>query len=430
MRNNTIVVHIGHKKDTYNEFEFGSNNNLVVDKICALLLSLSPILQHYIGIYKNAGFTVFILVLPILFLRLLAKMSSGKVNLGGIKWITPIFLFSFYAVFKDSFSIGNVLYRLCIVFIYFVIVVGGVNSRYIMKYAVNICKIACVFIILQFVLYSLFGYHLRLIPVNLLLEGSDMWIERVYYGISPGERYRPSGIFLEPSHFFLYSFPVMAILLLSPKLEKDRLYTVCLISIAMICTTSGMGVLVVVALWAVYLILYVNRKTKKLNLKQILSLRTILLIIVGLVIVVFVYHYVPIINETINRILINEAGQSLAIDGRVRLANMLISKMSKKEIFFGTSVVSDSIDFNLSGFHSTLYRFGVIGIILTYWFYGRGLFVLEGGFFYMTIIILIVSFFSAHTHGTFYMFYYALFLMNGYCTRSKRSYYGGKQNEA
>jgi hypothetical protein len=69
---------------------------------------------------------------------------------------------------------------------------------------------------------------------------------------------------------------------------------------------------------------------------------------------------------------------------------------------------------NLSGYHATLYKRGIIGIFLTYLYYGQGLFKLKNAYFWLTAIILVISFFTAHTHGTFFMVYYAFFLINGY----------------
>lgn len=424
-----MVVRIGCKKDNYREFELGANSNSVIDKLCAILLCLSPILQHYIGFYKNAGFTVLLLVSPILLLRLIEKLQQGKLNLYCTLSIMPLLLYQLYSVFKEDFSVSNFLYRLFMMFIFFTIAAGGVNIKYVIKYAVAICKIASIVIISQSVFYLLFKYHIRVIPVNLLLEGSEMWSDRVFYGVSDGEMYRPSGIFLEPSHFFLYTVPVMSILLLSPKVDKGRFRVVLLLSIASICSTSGMGILVTFALWAVYYLLYKNRRTEKFSLTQLFSMKTILLLAMILGCAVVAYIYVPLVNSAINRILLDESGRSIAIDGRIQQANLLLSKMSWKELIFGASFVSGSIEYNLSGFHSTMYRFGIIGVVLTYYFYGKGLLKLKGGYFYLSFIILIVSFFSAHTHGTFYMLYFVLFLMNGYYTKSTNYSYQGEKNE-
>ena len=59
---------------------YGSENTAFGDKICALVIALAPILQHYKGIVENAGFTVLILITPVLFLRTFDKLKEGLVN--------------------------------------------------------------------------------------------------------------------------------------------------------------------------------------------------------------------------------------------------------------------------------------------------------------------------------------------------------------
>lgn len=412
-----MAVYSNYVNDNAPEFKLGSEQISFADKLCALLLCLSPVLQHYVGVYKNAGFTALLLICPILFFRTVQTIRSKKINLYCIQAILPLLLYEMYSLLKEL-SVGNLFYRTFMLFIFFAVSVGCVNIKLVAKYAVSVCDIGSVIIIVQSFLYNLFKYHLRIIPVSLLLDGSDMWIDRAIYGISSGKSYRPSGMFLEPSHFFLYSLPVLTFLLLSKNTGNKRLRSAILISVAMLCSTSGMGVLVTFALWVVYYLFYKERTSEKINLKQILSVRNVLLIAFFLVLAIMAYLFVPVVSTTIDRILVNDSGQSLAIDGRVRLANMLLEQMSHSEMVFGASVISETIEFNMSGFHSTFYRFGIIGLILTYCFYGQGLFKLKGGYFYFSFIILTISYFSAHTHGTFYMLYYVLFLMNGYYKKS------------
>ena len=66
------------KSDRHVLMQYGSENTTFGDKICALVLALAPILQHYKGIIENAGFTVLILITPILFLRTFKKLDSAS----------------------------------------------------------------------------------------------------------------------------------------------------------------------------------------------------------------------------------------------------------------------------------------------------------------------------------------------------------------
>ncbi len=87
----------------------------------------------------------------------------------------------------------------------------------------------------------------------------------------------------------------------------------------------------------------------------------------------------------------------------------------------GKAGLINDIDFYLSGFFSTYIRWGIIGLVLTYWYYAQGLFRLKNAYFWITVIILGISYFTAHTHGTFYMLYYVMFLSMGYSLNAKKS---------
>lgn len=407
------------QNQNYEQLPSGSANHALIDKLCALLLCLSPLLQHYVGLYENLGFTVLLVVTPILLFRLIVHFHTDTVHTNCLWAIVPLLLFQLYALVRQDFAVGNVIYRVFMVFVFLGIAMGGVNLKLALKYATVIGMIGAVSILVQFVLYHLFGYHLRMIPTNFLLPGSDMWLERVTVGTVNGEIYRPSGIFLEPSHYFLYSFPLQTILLLAPRMNKARLWAVLLLSAASVCSTSGMGILVTCALWGVYYLLYKRRATERFLLGRILSARTVLIVSAFAVVALVAYLYVPIVRSAMDRVLINDSGKSAAIAGRVDRANILLREMSDFELLFG-AFVPKAVEFNLSGFHATVYRFGIVGVLLTYLFYGQGLLKLKGRYLYMTLIILVVSFFSAHTHGTFYMLYFTLFLMNGYNLRANQ----------
>ena len=157
-----------------------------------------------------------------------------------------------------------------------------------------------------------------------------------------------------------------------------------------------------------------DKSRTKHALHKLFSIRTIIVIISVFVVFAGLYLFIPTFKGAVDRIFIGSVGHSSAIDGRMRLANDLIKGLYGKALFFGVGKMDASIDFNMAGFHATLYKWGLIGVALSYWFYAQGLFKLKNAYFWMTIIVLIVSFFSAHTHGTFYLLYYVIFLTNGY----------------
>lgn len=111
--------------------------------------------------------------------------------------------------------------------------------------------------------------------------------------------------------------------------------------------------------------------------------------------------------------LAQENAGSTAISGRMERAISLIRyRMSGSQYLVGVSDSVENIKFNLPGFFATMYKYGIIGTVLSYIFYLCCAIFGKGAYRWMAIIILGVSFFSAHTHGTFYMLFYVLILMD------------------
>lgn len=73
-----IKIHEFHSSLYDDTVIYGLNNKSILDKICALLIALSPILQHYKGLYANAGVTALILISPYLVLKLLFRLKNGN----------------------------------------------------------------------------------------------------------------------------------------------------------------------------------------------------------------------------------------------------------------------------------------------------------------------------------------------------------------
>lgn len=398
---------------------YGTDCNTVMDRVCALLLVLSPLLQHYVGLYKNAGFTVYLLVLPWLLLRMISSSKNQRILSKRIVAIVPLIMYQIYAMFNHGTSISKILYNGFMIVLFTAIVLGYINISYILKYAIYVGVFASALLIMQYICYYVLNFHLKLVPTSLLLSESKAWVAGAETGlinIRGGYNgfYRPSAFFLEPSHLALFFFPIICLLLLSEKSEKWRIRCALLLTLGVVLSTSGIGIVCVVCIWLCYLAMYYDKRgDNKGSLKKLFSVRNILLVVSLIVLVVFLYFTVDAVTNTVNRFLFAEEGTS-AIDGRVAQAILLVKKLRGSDLVFGLTDDASDIIFNLPGFFATLYKKGIIGIVLSYWFYGQGVFKLKGAYFWMSVIMLILSFFTAHTHGTFYMTFYVLFLVEGY----------------
>lgn len=411
------------RDDIFDELvTYGSNNITLIDKICALLLALSPILQHYKGVYLNAGFSVLLLISPYVMMKLVVKLMGGRHDSKCFGAIIPLLFFQLYKMVDHGASGGKILYGFFMLMIFTAVAYGCINIKCFVKYAAVISVTAGILLILQYICFYLLHFHLQLVPSSLLLPESSAWISGVQtglYGLRGVKNgfYRPSAFFLEPSHLFIYTFPTLCILLLSPNMNKKRIRMAILISIGMILSTSGMGVVIAIGVWIVYFALYRSNcgKENVANLKNLFSGKNVLMLVAIVAVLIFAYFRVEVFRSMISRIFSSgSAGGSTAIDGRTRLARMLVGGLSGTSLLFGLTEDVSDINFNLSGFYSTLYKYGLVGVALSYLFYASGIFKLKGAYFWMTLIIVVISFFTAHTHGTFYMLYYVIVIVNGY----------------
>ncbi len=394
---------------------YGSENTTFGDKICALVMALAPLLQHYKGIVQNAGFTVLLLITPVLFIRTINKLDKGVVNRKCFYAIIPLILFYLYTILIRDFNFMRLGYVLLLSWIFICVSNGSINISYFFKCATKIAILATIAIIIQFIAHNILGRTIDFRPLSLLVTQQNIWVRNsVNFGVA-GYMFRPSGFFLEPSHFFLYSFPIITVLLLSVNRDKKDFRTALFLSLGLLLTTSGMGIAVLAGLWTLYFLVYKKASDYSINnILKIINVRSVVLVILLLVLFYFAYRSIPFIQNAVDRILSDDE-TSNAIDGRVRLVSDYVRGISGRAVWFGTPISElDDLDFNVPGFFATYIKWGILGLIFSYWFYGQGLFKLKGPYFWLSLIIVVISYFTAHTHGTFYMLYFVLFLMNGY----------------
>lgn len=392
----------------------------LIDKLIAVLLAMSPILQHYKGIFGNAGVTVLIICFPFLVGKIL---MIGKLYAESIFFVMPLILFDIYKSIDHGFSVSSLARSVLTMVVYIAISNDYVNRKYFLKVCLFISEMASVLIICQYICFYILGFHLKLVPVNLLLHESSQWIGCVTTGLvsitgSSNGYYRPSAFFLEPSHFFLFVFPQLLLTLLSEGYSKKKMHKALLLTIGLLFSTSGMAIAIVVAAWAFYLLFY-SKHSDKFIIQKLLSVKSIILLIVGVFALVVLYIKVPFVQSTVNRIVIGDKYGNTAISGRTLQANQLLDQMHGGQLLFGVTKDISNIEFNLSGYAATMYRYGLIGVILSYVVYVRGVIQLKRHFRIISMVILVISFFTAHTHGTYHLIYYVLIIIEGFNVQKK-----------
>lgn len=452
----------------------GCENTNLLDMLVSFLLVTAPLLQHYKGFVVNAGILMLILCLPYVGLKLLFRFRS--LSWKNVLIVLPLVLFQLFRVIDHGTSFMEIAHAGVLIGYFAVIALGGINLNYVSRCAYLVAMCGGICIIAQAICYYAFGFHLQLVITELLLEESSAWIRLAQTGIigvngRPSAFYRPSAFFLEPSHMFLYFIPNLFLLLLTPEMNPVKRISAVILSVGLILSTSGMGIALVVGVWLLQLG-FSDGKENLLRFVHLFRKKNILRCIAFVLVFLVIAAALPFLRYSILRIFVGgqavnamiaaeeaknaaklaesmldkeesektpeeileaekiaaekqeaaeeaeklaaENAGSTAVSGRIERAISLIRyELSGSQYLVGVSDSVDEIDFNLPGFFSTMYKYGAIGTILSYIFYVSCAALSKHAYRWMAIIILAVSFLTAHTHGTFYMLFYVLMLMDG-----------------
>ena len=387
----------------------------IVDRIFTLWLVLCPILQHYKSFYQDASTISLIIMLIYFGIKLLLEKEWH------IGIVLPLIALGLYKVIDHGTDVTEIGREALLIVYFLAAASGAVNLKFYVKAAVIVASAAAVLIIVQYFCYYVLGFHLQLVATELLKSRAEQWIMLAQTGkisVSGNEMrfYRPSAFFLEPSHLTIYTFPCLAVTLISPKPDKKRVVFSVLLTLSLVLSTSGMGIALAAGIWVVAIFAPLLRgKSFKEKLKALFSAKVMLRILPVIAVVVLAYIFVRPLRLAVNRIFVNDSGGKNAIMARMGTGIKSVQMLEGvKEVLFGKAEWGKVSDWNMSGFFYTVYTHGFVGMIISYVFYVRSLFKVKYAYFWIGIIILVLSFVTLHTHAAFYMMYYVFFLMSGY----------------
>lgn len=387
----------------------------VAERICIFLLAICPILQHYKGVFESAGVTVFILVFPYIALKLMQKRI---ILLKSFQILLPLYMFLLFKVIDHGTSVSEIGHVGTYIVYATAFCCGCLHPKQLIRTATWIACFACICIVLQYFCYYLLGFHLQLVPTSLLLNSAEQWVAAAQTGLISitGKKmafYRPSAFFLEPSHMFVYLCAPMFFAVLSQDSKKSERIKAILLSAGMILSTSGMGILSTVAVWLLYLAKN-GGANNRFSMKKLLRPRNVVIFMAFAVILGVLYFNTDFFYRSVNRIFSSGSDYTNAVSGRVSAGTEFISQLRGSQLIFGISDHYSDVEFHLTGFTGTMYKFGILGTVLSYLFYAKCLKDLDGRFFWLDLLLIVASFFTPHTHGTFYMLFFVIFLLQGY----------------
>ena len=335
-----------------------------LDLVICIVLVTAPILQQHKGFYINGGWTVLLLGVPFCLLRcILSKWKIRKSVFFAFIWV---FAFYLWCLVDHGFSFGD-LFRLALLMTYYLALTNeSFNFKYFLYISIAVILAACVCLVLQY--FSYYGFHrkLQFLSVNTLLSEDSKWYDRINSTIITGSFYRPSAFFLEPSHMFIFSFPTILIMLFGREANK-RTHILGFTMIAgLLASTSGLSIVFSLVCIIAFYVMYKNPYFKEGGLLNFFTLRSVVVLTLLVLLLVYSYRNFDIVYKSIVRIIAeNDAGYN-AIEGRTKVGQLLLKTLSGMQYLIGVTDAMGTLGSSLSGFQATMYKYGAVGIILSY----------------------------------------------------------------
>lgn len=386
--------------------------------LLALLVALGPILQHYKAAFWDMGSDLYILLMPVVVIMLLSKKTltvSSK--------ILPLVFLGLWIGLSHGLSLNVFGRELLLILLYVAFDSEVIDIELVIRSAVVIAEAAAVLIFIQYICYYIGGFHLQLVPTSLLKSNASQWIllaqtGRISVTGSLMSFYRPSAFFLEPSHLAIFCIPLLIYLLTSHEVTKKDRLSAMIISAGIVLSTSGIGIVSCIGIWCVYLLLYNSTRDRnsKSVLRKFFKPRNIVVIILIIVTVVLLFCTVPFFRKSIMRIFVSEAGGNNAMQARNATGARIVKQLSGKQLLLGVGLANKGniAEWNVAGFYYMYYIYGIVGVVLSMWFYVSTIAKKIEISAWASMFIIVLSFFSVHTYAVFYRFYLTMFAMAGY----------------
>lgn len=319
-------------------FSFGD----VCLAVVTFLLIITNVKKGYIDIKKNNPIrSLWILIFSIIIITMIDIIIVNDLNITDvlIRVIRRVFYYSIAILFSSR---------------YFQYDKGA-------KLIVKVGIFASLYLFLQYLLYYSIGYILNgFIPIFPIYHENYSSID---YSTIYAMMYRPTSILLEPAHAARYICVPLIISLFDERIDiKKRNLISIMLSVAIVMTTSGSGIMCVVITWAIYILKLLFKTVKNGKLKKSYFIFLLILPIIMLLIIkssIFQSAFYRIVNSDLSNI--NTAGGA-----RFRGFVSYFSLPTLNKILgmgYGNITNSD-LSAWFSGASYLLYGCGIIGFIV------------------------------------------------------------------
>jgi len=314
-----------------------------IHHICIALISVLYVIK--VPIINLSLGTIIILAFVPRSIYFIIRNFNTKCNISAAFF----FVFYLYLLFRSD---GNVMRIIlcCSAFLnLFGIIKGSIDVIKLRKIIEIFALVNVVLLVFQVVAY--YGIHLKIqyIPRSLIYEEyRDSYVFR-----NDGGLYRPSALFLEPSHFS--QFCIFALLsTLFPLDNKVKIKRALAIGMGCVLTTSGMGILLTCCVFSWYMVMSKESVDKKV--RRIFKLLPVFLI------ALLILSQTAFFHTALDRVFSNVNGYN-AVSGRTHNMDDAVGKMTGTTFLFG---YGDHVNYRLylTGLADSIYKYGLVCVLL------------------------------------------------------------------
>ena len=223
------------------------------DKIVGFILALYPVICIYKmpGIDLPLGMVVmYLIVMPLVISGLQKRYMGGSLTKNYVVFTVYAILITVLLRGINNDVIGLILNSICI----FILLRGGRYIKPFLTAYVYLAVAFSVFLMVQYVGLLAFSKPIEGILSFLpTMIGDEVSSLRTYDYMTVA---RIASVFTEPSHYSLYSIPPLALLLWNYVSVKHRVWYIGIITVAILLSTSGNGVILMLILYALF---FLNR---------------------------------------------------------------------------------------------------------------------------------------------------------------------------
>lgn len=376
------------------------------DKIYHICMALLPVLYIYNFpvIHFSVGTILLLVFTPhsmiYIFMR---NRQYQRINL------LIFFIFYLYLIIRGNNDIKNIILMMSAFINICGMVNGSLRGKYFRDIIETFAVISFAVVLVQTLLHYVMHQNISFVFFSLLQNAyKERYSDVVYHTAL----FRPTGFFLEPSHYSEYClFALISILF--PENENANMKKAIIVAMGIVITTSGMGILFTGVIFCWYLLL--NPGNIKVKIKRFFKWGFLL----GCMLLLL--NFIPFFRSALDRVFSTDDKGYNAVEGRTGHWSEAIRSLHDNAVYIGHGAEKDFGKY-LTGLPDTLYHYGIIGLVLQILIFAFMLLRKVNNYVLCSTVVFLGLFCAAHLTGTcLQLFYYSFILVE--VVRPKKQLY-------